>query len=114
MQLPVMKKLAVLSLMLFTAWSANAAGWVYMGLYPYMYDSNLGQWSRSAEPFLYHQNVYSGQWYQMGAAPPRYAPNSLIGLGIDLYLPAGRLIAGFDSSNQAIAWTPQVNPHWMR
>ena len=82
----VMKKLTLSLALLLSTLSASATGWVYMGLYPYMYDGNTARWSYSSTPVLWHVDMYTSQWYSMGVQPPNYAPDFMPGIVVELTL----------------------------
>lgn len=87
-----MKALSTL-LYLFTAsLSAKAAGWVYMGFYPYMYDLNTDRWNYASAPVIWYQDIHTNEWGFIGEQPPINSLESLPGLMIRTWSNRGNVI----------------------
>ena len=87
-----MKTLAIISILFLSTLSTKAADWVYMGLYPYMYDLNTARWSYSAAPVMWYQDVYTHEWGVIGEQPPINSLEFLPGLMIRTWSNQGKVI----------------------
>lgn len=94
-----MKKLALITLFLLSYVSANAAGWVYMGYYPYMYDNSTARWSYSPAPVIWHQDLFTAGWYNIGTPPPNLTPSNLHGRTIEVWSTLEQMYYDFSFSS---------------
>jgi len=79
-----MKKFSLILVLFFAATCVSATGWVYLGNYPYIYDAETSGWSYASAPVLWHQDVVSGEWKEIGEQPENFVPETLEGLTIIL------------------------------
>lgn len=80
-----MRRLTLILVFLTFSLSARAAGWVYMGNYPYLYDHGSAKWTYSPAPVIWHQDIHTGYWYNIGTAPANLAPENVMGREVRIY-----------------------------
>lgn len=93
---------AICILFLSISASAQTAGWVYMGYYPFMYNGDTAKWSYSTSPVIWHQDIFNGGWYFIGNQPPNLTPENLYGRTIQVWSAVERIYydLGFSSFEQ--------------
>lgn len=86
-----MRTRAIILILFVATLTTKAADWVYMGLYPYMYDLNTARWSYAAAPVIWYQDVYTQEWGVIGEQPPINSLEYLPGLMIRIWSNQGEV-----------------------